>query len=186
MEKFYAQLSAEFGRLLAALAGQKIAVIGHARPDGDCIGSQVALARVLAARGFDVVCVNPDPVPRRLQFLVPGMTFLRTDDELASREERAAIPAANGQSVPAPPGLGGDPIDDGPADGRRLNGAHFVSDDLDGDDLDGNDLGDEGLDDDEFDAELEVGLADELITTPGSDASDPTGGQRRTGRDDLA
>jgi phosphoesterase RecJ-like protein len=91
VEKFYAQLSAEFGRLLAALAGQKIAVIGHARPDGDCIGSQVALARVLAARGFDVVCVNPDPVPRRLQFLVPGMTFLRTDDELASREERAAI-----------------------------------------------------------------------------------------------
>jgi phosphoesterase RecJ-like protein len=91
VEKFYAQLSAEFGRLLAALAGQKIAVIGHARPDGDCIGSQVALARVLAARGFDVVCVNPDPVPRRLQFLVPGMTFLRTDDVLASREERAAI-----------------------------------------------------------------------------------------------
>ncbi len=91
MEKFYPELSAIFAQLLARLAGRKVAVIGHARPDGDCIGAQVALARVLAARGFDVICVNPDPVPRRLQFLVAGMRFLRTDDVLASAEERAAI-----------------------------------------------------------------------------------------------
>ena len=67
VEKFYPELSAEFTKLLATIAGRKIAVIGHARPDGDCIGSQVALARVLAARGHDVICVNPDPVPRRLR-----------------------------------------------------------------------------------------------------------------------
>lgn len=91
MEKFYPTLSDDFARLLAAIAGRKIAVIGHARPDGDCIGSQVALARVLAGRGFDVVCVNPDPVPRRLQFLVSGMNFLRTDDVLGRQEDRAAI-----------------------------------------------------------------------------------------------
>lgn len=91
MEKFYPQLSAEFGRLLGTLAGRKIAVVGHARPDGDCIGSQVALARVLMARGLDVICVNPDPVPRRLLFLVPGMRFLRTDEVLKSTEDRAAI-----------------------------------------------------------------------------------------------
>lgn len=66
-------------------------MIGHARPDGDCIGAQVALARVLATRGFDVICVNSDPVPRRLQFLVPGMTFFRTDEVLKNPEERAAI-----------------------------------------------------------------------------------------------
>jgi phosphoesterase RecJ-like protein len=91
VETFYPTLSAEFARLLATIAGQKIAVIGHARPDGDCIGSQVALARVLAARGFDVICVNPDPVPRRLQFLVDGMTFYRTDDVLKQTEARTAI-----------------------------------------------------------------------------------------------
>ena len=91
MEKFYPQLSADFARLLATLTGRKIAVIGHARPDGDCIGSQVALARVLRARGHDVVCVNPDPVPRRLVFLVDGVGFLRTDDVLAANEDRAAI-----------------------------------------------------------------------------------------------
>lgn len=91
LEKFYPELSETFARLLTTLAGQKLAIIGHARPDGDCIGSQVALARVLMTRGFDVVCVNPDPVPRRLQFLVPGMNFLRTDQVLADKEERAAI-----------------------------------------------------------------------------------------------
>ena len=91
VEKFYPTLSADFARLLAGLAGRKIAVIGHARPDGDCIGSQVALARVLATRGFDVICVNPDVVPRRLLFLTHGMTFLRTDDVLRNNEDRAAI-----------------------------------------------------------------------------------------------
>jgi bifunctional oligoribonuclease and PAP phosphatase NrnA len=90
-EKFYPELSAAFARLLTGLAGKKIAVVGHARPDGDCIGSQVALARVLAAEGFDVICVNGDPVPRRLQFLVTGMKFFRTDEVLASTEDRAAI-----------------------------------------------------------------------------------------------
>jgi phosphoesterase RecJ-like protein len=91
VEKFYPQLSAQVAQLLASLAGRRIAVIGHARPDGDCIGAQVSLARVFAARGFDVVCVNPDPVPRRLLFLVEGMTFWRTDDVLKANDNRAAI-----------------------------------------------------------------------------------------------
>lgn len=91
METFYPEFAEKFGQLLAALAGRKVAVVGHARPDGDCIGAQVALARALAARGQDVICVNADPVPRRLQFLVPGMTFLRTDEVLNSSEDRAAV-----------------------------------------------------------------------------------------------
>ena len=91
MEKFYPALSADFARLLASLAGRRIAVIGHARPDGDCIGSQVALARVLAALGFDVVCINADAIPRRLQFLVKEMAFLRTDDAVNAPDDRAAI-----------------------------------------------------------------------------------------------
>lgn len=90
-EKFYPALSEEFAKLLAGLAGKKIAVTGHARPDGDCIGSQVALARVLMARGFDVICVNADPIPRRLRFLVRDMTFLRADEVVKATEERAAI-----------------------------------------------------------------------------------------------
>jgi len=91
MDKFYPELSAEFARLLERLAGQKVAVIGHARPDGDCIGSQVALAQVLAALGHDVICVNADPVPRRLQFVALGRRFFQTDEVMANPEERAAI-----------------------------------------------------------------------------------------------
>ncbi len=91
MEKYFPELFADFARLLATLAGRKIAVVGHARPDGDCIGSQVALARVLIARGFDAICVNADPVPRRLLFLVGDMKFFRTDDVVNNREDRAAI-----------------------------------------------------------------------------------------------
>ena len=77
MEIFYPELSPRFAEFLAQLRGRKVAVVGHARPDGDCIGSQAALARVLHARGHEVACLNPDPVPRRLQFLVDGLTFLR-------------------------------------------------------------------------------------------------------------
>ena len=91
MEKFFPALSEQFAVLLREIAGQKIAVIGHARPDGDCIGSQVALTRVLAASGIDAVCVNADPIPRRLQFLVGDMRFLRTDDVLQAKEQRAPI-----------------------------------------------------------------------------------------------
>jgi phosphoesterase RecJ-like protein len=89
--KFYPALSAQFAKLLTQIAGRKIAVVGHARPDGDCIGAQVALARVLATRGHDVVCINSDAVPRRLQFLIKEMTFLRTDDALALPNDRLAI-----------------------------------------------------------------------------------------------
>lgn len=91
MEKFYPTLSAEFARLLEAIQGRRVAVIGHARPDGDCIGAQIALSRVLAARGHDVICVNPDPIPRRLLFLTRDTTFFRTDDVLKVPNDRAPI-----------------------------------------------------------------------------------------------
>lgn len=76
MERFFPELSRRFSDLVVELAGKKLAVIGHARPDGDCIGSQVALARVFKGLGHEVLCVNADPVPRRLQFLVKDMTFV--------------------------------------------------------------------------------------------------------------
>lgn len=91
MEAFFPELRPAFTRLLDRVAGLPVAVCGHARPDGDCIGSQVALARVLAARGQDVVCVNADPVPRRLQYCTGGMEFRRTDDALREPLARAAI-----------------------------------------------------------------------------------------------
>jgi phosphoesterase RecJ-like protein len=66
-------------------------VIGHARPDGDCIGSQVALARLLQAAGCRAVCVNADAVPRRLGYLATDAEFLRTDAAVALPAEALAI-----------------------------------------------------------------------------------------------
>ena len=90
-DPFYPEFAEPFQRLLATLSGRKVAVVGHARPDGDCIGSQVALARVLAACGHEAVCVNSDPVPRRLQFLVGDTPFFATSDLAGSLEGCAAI-----------------------------------------------------------------------------------------------
>lgn len=89
MAAFYPEFAETFPRLRAALAGRPVAVVGHARPDGDCIGSQVALARMLAATGVAATCVNADPVPRRLQFLVGDTPFRRIDDLPA--DGRAAV-----------------------------------------------------------------------------------------------
>jgi phosphoesterase RecJ-like protein len=79
VDKFSPELAERFAQLVSALAGKKIAIVGHARPDGDCIGSQIALARVFRALGHEVICINPDAVPRRLQFLVTDLVFSHPD-----------------------------------------------------------------------------------------------------------
>jgi len=80
LEKYFPALANDFAGVLPLLAGRRIAVVGHGRPDGDCIGSQAALALVLRALGHAVVCVNTDTVPRRLQYLVGDLTFVRSHD----------------------------------------------------------------------------------------------------------
>lgn len=50
-------------------------VLGHRRPDGDCIGSQVALTRCLLALGIDAIAINPDTIPRTLQSFVGDTPF---------------------------------------------------------------------------------------------------------------
>lgn len=78
----FPQLATQFRALLAALPPLPLVVIGHARPDGDCIGSQTALALLLHALGHNVICANPDPIPRRLAFAAAPhtLTWLRYDD----------------------------------------------------------------------------------------------------------
>ena len=50
---------------------ESFCVAGHVRPDGDCIGSQLALGLALQNQGKKVVCWNEDPVPDKLAFLDP-------------------------------------------------------------------------------------------------------------------
>lgn len=78
-EALFPGLSGRFRKLLEELPA-KVVVIGHSRPDGDCIGSQVGLARILRASGREVICANPDPVPRRLSYLVSDETVVLPDE----------------------------------------------------------------------------------------------------------
>ena len=49
-----------------------IAIAGHMRPDGDCIGSELALAYALKNLGKKVTAFNQDEMPEKLTFLDPG------------------------------------------------------------------------------------------------------------------
>jgi len=77
---YYSRFAARFAVLLAELRGKQVVVIGHQRPDADCVGSQVALCRILRSQGIDAVCVNPDKVPRRIRFLVGDTPFYQRDE----------------------------------------------------------------------------------------------------------
>jgi phosphoesterase RecJ-like protein len=48
---------------------QAICVVGHIRPDGDCVGCQLALTLALRNEGKKVVCWNEDPIPQKYEFL---------------------------------------------------------------------------------------------------------------------
>jgi len=57
-------------RILEAIRGSKtVCVVGHVRPDGDCVGSQLGLARALQNEGKRVVCWNEDSIPQKYRFL---------------------------------------------------------------------------------------------------------------------
>lgn len=56
-----------------------VAVVGHARPDGDCVGATVGLVEILKARGVDAFGMTPDPVPEYLRFLVKEVNWLEPD-----------------------------------------------------------------------------------------------------------
>lgn len=70
---------AEIGEAVAAAS--RIGVISHRRPDGDAIGSTVAVAEALRELGKTVFPFNDDGVPDALQFL-PGIDHLRTPSDL--------------------------------------------------------------------------------------------------------
>jgi bifunctional oligoribonuclease and PAP phosphatase NrnA len=59
-------------RILDAIRrSDTICVVGHVRPDGDCIGSQLGLSLALLNAGKKVTCWNQDSLPAKLSFLDP-------------------------------------------------------------------------------------------------------------------
>lgn len=87
--KYFPELSAAFDDAVNKLNGGPVAVLGHVRPDGDCIGSQVAVTRILRARGVDAIAVNRHEVPPMCAAFVGDTPFFL--DEEADLEGRIAI-----------------------------------------------------------------------------------------------
>lgn len=69
-----------FRELLDSLTGQRVAILGHLRPDADCIGSQVALCRILNDRGVEALCLNHHPTPRVLEHFSEGIPWATPSD----------------------------------------------------------------------------------------------------------
>ena len=63
-------------RILEIIREQKtFCIVGHVRPDGDCIGSQLGLALALKNEGKRVTVWNQDAVPQKYKFLNPDGMF---------------------------------------------------------------------------------------------------------------
>jgi phosphoesterase RecJ-like protein len=60
---------AAIGEIVAS--AKRIIIASHARPDGDAVGSALALGRSLLAAGKDVTVVNEDGLPETYAFLDP-------------------------------------------------------------------------------------------------------------------
>jgi phosphoesterase RecJ-like protein len=59
-------------RIIEALRESRtICVVGHIRPDGDCVGSQLGLTLALRSEGKKVSCWNEDRIPEKYRFLDP-------------------------------------------------------------------------------------------------------------------
>jgi len=70
--------NAEVLKIVEAIrARRRFVISSHARPDGDSIGSQLAMAYALESIGKEVTVVNADPAPAPLMAFpgVPGITI---------------------------------------------------------------------------------------------------------------
>ena len=75
----------EIARIVDAIRTRRRFVISsHARPDGDSIGSQLAMAYALRSLGKDVEVVNADPAPAPL-LAFPGVPEITIADRVPPR-----------------------------------------------------------------------------------------------------
>lgn len=84
MSQTNSALDAQLDRTLVEQAlsllapAQRIALLAHEGPDGDCIGSALGMAHILGAMGKSCVPACADPPPQNLAFL-PGIETVRQD-----------------------------------------------------------------------------------------------------------
>jgi phosphoesterase RecJ-like protein len=74
----------------AVLTRQRFLISSHARPDGDSIGSQLAMAYALRALGKDVTIVNRDPAPPPLMAF-PGVPSIHVAERVDGDYDAAIV-----------------------------------------------------------------------------------------------
>ncbi len=60
---------------------KRVAVFSHIRPDGDCVGAQVALSKWLTDQGYDVTAYNDDDVSDNMEWLTEIVTINKPTEE---------------------------------------------------------------------------------------------------------
>jgi bifunctional oligoribonuclease and PAP phosphatase NrnA len=90
------QLSAEKVSAARAFAellrpGQRVCLTTHVNPDGDGLGSEVAMAHLLRQQGIDAVITNPTSTPGRFRFLFDQLPGVDRTAEAVKELRRADV-----------------------------------------------------------------------------------------------
>ncbi len=83
-------------QIVAALrAGERFLVASHVTPEGDTVGSQLALCLALQDMGKSVVAYNSDPIPRNIRFLPYAENIVTQIDPEAAFDAAIVVDAAD-------------------------------------------------------------------------------------------
>jgi bifunctional oligoribonuclease and PAP phosphatase NrnA len=69
--------------------GQRLCLTTHVNPDGDGLGSEVALVHLLRGLGIEAIITNPTPTPERFAFLFADLPGVDRSDQAVKELRRA-------------------------------------------------------------------------------------------------
>ena len=85
---------------------ERVLVTCHRGPDGDSVGSMIALTSLLRSQGKSALLYNPDQIPRRLRWLPLARSVVRKLPKDASFDVTVAVDCAEarllGHNFPGP------------------------------------------------------------------------------------
>ncbi len=97
--KFFPDESDQFAQAVDQLKGKRVAVCGHLRPDGDCIGSTVAVVRVLNQLGIQSVGLNQDSAPANLKVFVGNTPLLLAENFTPEKHIAVTVDCADKKRI---------------------------------------------------------------------------------------
>jgi phosphoesterase RecJ-like protein len=104
------------------LARRRFLLTSHARPDGDSIGSQLAMAYALEALGKQVRLINADPAPEHY-FEFPGVNRIEIATETTAEADAVIVMECSELARTGVSGFGGFIINIDHHGGNRMYGA---------------------------------------------------------------